>query len=514
MIIAICHQREVNDNRLAASVPAGTLDLIAAGHDHDYRYSKINGCHVLCSGSDFKNLSYIEARRRKDGAKGWDFDIVRRDVTKDVKEDEATKALMDKLFASFRAKLEKPIGYTSAPLDARFSTVRKSESNYANFVADLLRNYYNGDCAIIVGGTIRGDQVYTPGIIRIKDLMDCFPFEDPDVMVSTPGHAIRDALENGVSKWPALEGRFPQVSNIHYAFDPSKPEGQRITSVKIGGKPIELQKQYKLVTRSYTISGGGKFRLIPLSTHCHCTAFLISAHELIKTDGFSSLRLTHKGGHSTYVVDEENGSLTSTLLRQYFMSLKVLNKWKQWTPQLDHHWGGVCDNLHKVQPVRAPTTRSPSIRSVPSPVTMRGPKRQKTSDSTDILRTNGAVRGEGEGVGLGLQDANPQPPVTLNAPTSITPTNDAKADVEVDEVDLSSDSEGEDEEEDASPPSPVERRATQRRLHLARKVMRRWRRKVGIKGEPGLCDEVSEGVHWTQGIAPRIEGRITIIGHT
>lgn len=63
MIVALCHQREYHDLRLARSVPTGLIDIILGGHDHHYRYSKIHETHVLCSGSGFRQLSYIEARR-------------------------------------------------------------------------------------------------------------------------------------------------------------------------------------------------------------------------------------------------------------------------------------------------------------------------------------------------------------------------------------------------------------------------------------------------------------------
>ncbi|KAF2227512.1 5'-nucleotidase-like protein [Elsinoe ampelina] len=491
MIIGLCHQREVNDNRLAAEVPEGTLDIILAGHDHHYRYSKINGCHVVCSGSDFKQLSYIEAQRRSSG-KGWDFNITRRDITKDIPEDPPTVALMDKLFATFRAKLEKPIGYAALPLDARFETVRKAESNYANFVADLVRNYYKGDCALVVGGTYRGDQVYTPGVIRIKDIMDCFPFEDPDVMISTPGSAIWAALEHGVGKYPALEGRFPQVSNIEYTFDPSLPEGKRLLSVSIGGQPLDHERDYKLVTRAYTVAGG---------------------------DGFECLKLTEKGGPSTYLIDEENGHLTSTLLRQYFMSLKVLGKWKNWPTQLDAHWGKVNGDLHKSQPVRAPTGSPKSARlgkggafakiKGGSGQEQQGPKgREPMSPTLPTREAKRARTGTISDVANG--DANPAPPVVLAGKTPEQDHATAKLPGILD-WDESSDSESDEGELEPLPAEPVER---ERQLKLARKVMRKWRRVAGIKGTPGLCDGLpeDEGVHWTQGICPRVEGRIRIVG--
>lgn len=181
IIIALCHQREVHDNRLAEETPRGLIDIILGGHDHHYRHSKIKDTQVLCSGSDFKQLSYIEVRRRhtavaasSSNAKPWDFTIVRRDIVSTVPEDAATLELMDRLFTSLKVKLKKPIGYTAVPLDSRFTTVRTRESNLGNFVSDLMRYYYDADCGIMVGGTIRGDVIYPPGVLRLKDVMDWY----------------------------------------------------------------------------------------------------------------------------------------------------------------------------------------------------------------------------------------------------------------------------------------------------------------------------------------------------
>ena len=79
---------------------------------------------------------------------------------------------MDKLFSSLQNKLQKVVGYTAVPLDTRFETVRTKESNMGNFMSDLMRLYYGADCAILVGGTIRGDTVYPPGVMRLKDIVD------------------------------------------------------------------------------------------------------------------------------------------------------------------------------------------------------------------------------------------------------------------------------------------------------------------------------------------------------
>ena len=96
MIIAITHQREPNDIKLASQTPSGLIDIILGGHDHWYHHLVVSGTHVLRSGSDFKQLSYIEGRRKRGDESGWDWDIVRREITRDIPEDEAMVELVEK----------------------------------------------------------------------------------------------------------------------------------------------------------------------------------------------------------------------------------------------------------------------------------------------------------------------------------------------------------------------------------------------------------------------------------
>jgi 5'-nucleotidase len=172
LILAVSHQREPNDVKLAENVGSEMLDMVLGGHDHYYNHVVVNGVHVLRSGSDFKQLTYIEGWRMPEGERRWQFRITRRDVFSSIPEDEGALREVGKLTRALKAKLEKPIGYTLSPLDARFTTVRLKESNLGNFVCDLMRYYYNTDCCIMAGGTIRGDQIYGPGVLQMKDIMN------------------------------------------------------------------------------------------------------------------------------------------------------------------------------------------------------------------------------------------------------------------------------------------------------------------------------------------------------
>lgn len=434
IIIALTHAREPSDIKLAEKTPPGLIDMILGGHDHFYNHQIVNGTHILRSGTDFKQLSYIEAYHDASSKSSWSFRITRHDITRAIPEDPATLQVVDGLTSKLRRHLETRVGYTFTPLDARFTTVRTRESNLGNFVCDLMRHFYSADCALMAGGTIRGDQVYVPGVLRLKDIMNCFPFEDPVIVIRVRGEAIRKALENSVCLVPALEGRYCQVSGARFCYNTTAKPGSRVQWVEVAGAPLDEDKEYTVATRGYM--GRGK-------------------------DGFASLLVRSEGGEAEEIVSEENGILISMILRQYFMSLKVMRGWRRWGPSMGRHWGGVHKKLHGeggATQVIEPEAGHEHTRSgdVEDPDQRQAEDGDETDDDDEGLETSEAAVGKGE------------------------------------------------EEE--------------RKTHLARWAARHWMRVAGIRAcDIGLVEEHDKSGNslppdWTKGIAPRLEGRIVIEG--
>lgn len=67
------------------------------------------------------------------------------------------------------------------------------------------------DVALLNSGTLRIDAVINEGVIRMKEIYGMLPFLDPIIQIEVTGLQLLQALENGVSQYPALEGRFPMV---------------------------------------------------------------------------------------------------------------------------------------------------------------------------------------------------------------------------------------------------------------------------------------------------------------
>lgn len=432
IIVALTHQREPNDIKLAEKCPDGLIDLVLGGHDHYYQHSVVNGTHCLRSGSDFKQLSYIEARRRGPDSKKWNFHIVQRDVVASIARDPPTLELVEKLSSTFKSKLEKPLGYTASPLDARFTTVRMKESNLGNWVCDLMRFHYQADCCIMASGTIRGDQIYPPGVLKVKDIMNCFPFEDPCVVIRIKGKAILDALENSVSMYPALEGRFPQVSNIKFEFDPRLPPNSRIQYVKVNDEPLDHAKDYVVVTRGYMARG---------------------------KDGYDALKVESEGGDAEEIVHEENGILISMLLRQYFMSLKIMGQWRHWGEHMHRHWNGVHQDLHDVHPVVGPKAAAPGEDQSHDIATQAFPLQEKKQpEDSDVKKDAEELHGTEHLDESGDKSFHPEHVMETTA-------------------------------------------KRERELHIIRKVMRKWWRLAKIPGHPNCCDSMEDGefkVDWTR----------------
>lgn len=282
VVIALTHMRLPND-RILAKEAGKDIDVVLGGHDHDAVYEPGAGeakegqprvAPVIKSGTDFRTLSRIvisvpprsssagnstsSPSRAAAAAVVAEYELV--SVPKDAPEDPECAAAVSEFTAALEARMGDVIGpRTAADLDGRFATVRSRESNLGDLVADVFRRVLRADAALLNSGTFRSDSVHPAGDLTVRDLVTLFPLLDETAVVRVTGSQLLRALENGVSKWPRLEGRFPQVSGIRFAFDARRAPCERVLreSVEVAGAPLEEARTYTLATKAF-VSPEGK----------------------------------------------------------------------------------------------------------------------------------------------------------------------------------------------------------------------------------------------------------------
>lgn len=254
IVIALTHMRVPNDKRLAAE--AEGIDLVLGGHDHHYEIVEVNGVTVCKSGTDFREGTLIKVHLNEGGAKPT-VATERFEINYDEPEDDTGRRIVEEYYSVLASKMDAIIGQTSVPLDALFSHIRTRETNVGNFVCDLNRIVLGADVYLLNSGTLRADCVFPAGNIRMRDITALVPMADQSVLLECTGAALLAALENGVSQYPRLEGRFPQVSGVKFEFDPARPAGSRVIegSVFVGGKPLDPEATLKVGCKHYMALG-------------------------------------------------------------------------------------------------------------------------------------------------------------------------------------------------------------------------------------------------------------------
>lgn len=112
---------------------------------------------------------------------------------------------------------------------------------------------------------MRSDCIIEPGRLTHKTINKMIPFFDTVLVLEAPGKIIIQALENGVSKYPGFDGRFPSVSGIHFAFDPKRPAYGRVIKESIvleNGEDFNEEKLYSFAVKGFIGDGMILLKLI------------------------------------------------------------------------------------------------------------------------------------------------------------------------------------------------------------------------------------------------------------
>ena len=172
------------------------------------------------------------------------------------------------------------LGKVAGPFDrARFASGaenRGGESTLGNLVAEVQRWATSApesgaaQIAFMNPGGLRDDMRGNPGgypaTLTYKQAANVQSFANTLVNMKLSGAAIKEVLEQ---QWQTNPGgtapsrpflRLGTSKGFYSTFDPTKPEGSRITGMWLDGKPIDLATSYSVTVNSFLATGGDNFR--------------------------------------------------------------------------------------------------------------------------------------------------------------------------------------------------------------------------------------------------------------
>lgn len=178
------------------------------------------------------------------------------------------------------------IGTTESPLNGERESIRSSETNLARLITDSTMWWANDtfdepiDVVLKNGGGIRA-SIIGPNIIRLT-VNTALAFNNNMVLVELSAGEMIATFENAVSRYPASDGRFPQVAGAYLEFAPSREgisdqasmdtpsrlktliirraDGTEDALVEDFTAIGDLDRTFRLVTNSFLLTGGDGYQ--------------------------------------------------------------------------------------------------------------------------------------------------------------------------------------------------------------------------------------------------------------
>lgn len=270
--------------QLLNELPAGTIDVIVAGHAHTLLAQRIGDTFVLENRAQGHALGRLDLvigpdgvdadasvlhapwglvhERVDPGCDGGDYPLEARDLGgRTVTPSAAALALVADLEQQAGGGLCERVACAAKPLGRD----RQGESEVGNLVSDaMLAAFPDAGFAVQNSGGLRNDV--PAGEIRKDHVHGVMPFDNRLLMVEMTGAQVWTLLRIGSSGAHGIL----QVAGASYQLDPALEDGddidgdgaiaewerERLCEVQVAGAPLDLGATYNVVTTDFLYAGG------------------------------------------------------------------------------------------------------------------------------------------------------------------------------------------------------------------------------------------------------------------
>ncbi len=269
--------------RICEEVP---VDLLLTGHQHIAMTGSWNGTHLVQT--PFNALQYVKVQLQDDGT--WVSELVTPPSVQTLTEKEK------KIRGDLEKWLDTPIGHLSRDLwPGDKLDMALHGTSIAAFFNRVQLDVSGADVSLsMIPNSCRGFAKD----VTVRDVVATYIYPNTLCVLKADGKTIRAALEQTASYFDARGPENIRISDaflhpkeehynydyfagLTYAFDLSRPVGQRVCCLKREGRDIQDEDVFTVAMNDYRATGTGKY---PMWTRCeHVQDILTEMSELILT---------------------------------------------------------------------------------------------------------------------------------------------------------------------------------------------------------------------------------------
>ena len=184
-----------------------------------------------------------------------------------------------KITESYAPMMDRKVGELDYDLivrdDSGADISRNHENGLCELVADAYREVSGAEVSVINAGSVRNNLM--AGEVTFNDVLNVLPYSNDILIARLSGQTLWDMLEFGCRSMPAINPGFPQVSGIEFTVDIGTESSvetdengdflgvagaYRVRDVRVGGLPLNPERQYTIATTSFLLGGGDHFKML------------------------------------------------------------------------------------------------------------------------------------------------------------------------------------------------------------------------------------------------------------
>jgi sulfur-oxidizing protein SoxB len=246
-IVVLSHDGFSVDQELAKKVTG--VDFILSGHTHDPSPDPIivNDTVILISGSHGKYVGRLDIDIKDKKVAGYNFKLIPV-ASNLIPADKAGVDLVEKWYKPYNKELNEVLGTTKGLLYKRDTFYSTFDSLIGMAIEDEMKcdiNFnpgYRWGTTVLPGGDILKDNVYEMTAITYPEV---YTF---DLKGEVIFKLMEDIADNVFNSNPLLQqgGDMSRITGASYSINIAAASGKRISDFRIGGKPIDMKRTYRV----------------------------------------------------------------------------------------------------------------------------------------------------------------------------------------------------------------------------------------------------------------------------